>query len=196
MPKPGCCLSSMRCCAITRRRSGCWLGTRFRTARRRLCGRACIGIGSAPGPNDAPVGTGGCAGGSEPIFHPFGGRVRERVSLAPSSAPRVPNSSLTRLWTTNWPRRVEGLPVFCEPCQARCVLETESWERLGHFRNALYDDLGLRQDSLFELVDAALTASHRSTLVRLSLTAAFRRCWPSTCDALADGSIDVPTLRD
>src|SRR4030095_10016449 len=34
-----------------------------------------------------------------------------------------------------------------------------------------------------------------STLVRLSLTAAFRRRWPSTCDALADGSVDVTELR-
>jgi hypothetical protein len=75
------------------------------------------------------------------------------------------------------------------------VQETEAWERLRHFRNALYDDLGLRQDSLFELLDAALTAPHRSTLVRLSLTAVFRRRWPSTCDALADGSIDVAAVR-
>jgi Transposase DDE domain len=75
------------------------------------------------------------------------------------------------------------------------VLESEAWERLRHFRNELYDDLGLRQDSLFELVDATLTAPHRSTLVRLSLTTAFRRGWPSTCDALADGSIDVPAFR-
>jgi hypothetical protein len=50
------------------------------------------------------------------------------------------------------------------------VQETEAWERLRHFRNALYNDLSLRQDSLFELLDAALTAPHRSTLVRLSLT--------------------------
>ena len=75
------------------------------------------------------------------------------------------------------------------------MLETEAWERLRSFRNALYDDLGLRQDSLFELVDAVLTVPQRSTLVRLSLSAAFRRRWPSTCDALADGSIDVPALR-
>ena len=71
------------------------------------------------------------------------------------------------------------------------MLETETWERLRHFRQALYDDLGLRQDSLFELVDATLTATQRSTLVRLSLTAGFRRLWSSTCDALADGSVDV-----
>jgi len=75
------------------------------------------------------------------------------------------------------------------------VIETDAWERLRHFRQELYDDLGLRQDSLFELVDAALTAPHRSTLVRLSLTPAFRRLWPSTCDALADGSVDVTALR-
>ena len=75
------------------------------------------------------------------------------------------------------------------------MLESDAWERLRHFRRALYDDLGLRQDSLFELVDAALTAAHRSTLVRLSLTAVFRRRWPSTCDALADGSVDCAALR-
>ena len=75
------------------------------------------------------------------------------------------------------------------------MIETDAWERLRRFRQALYDDLGLRQDSLFELTDAALTAPHRSTLVRLSLNAAFRRRWPSTCDALADGSISVPKLR-
>jgi hypothetical protein len=74
------------------------------------------------------------------------------------------------------------------------VLKTEALATLIRFREELYSSLGLRQDSLFELVDAALTASHRSTLVRLSLTAAFRRRWPSTCDALADGSIDVVTL--
>ena len=76
------------------------------------------------------------------------------------------------------------------------MLKTDAWERLRHFRQALYDDLGLRQDSLFELVDAALTATHRSTLVRLSLTAGFRRLWSSTCDALADGSVDVTALRE
>jgi hypothetical protein len=75
------------------------------------------------------------------------------------------------------------------------VLKTEQLATLIRFRQELYDSLGLRQDSLFELVDAALTVGQRSTLVRLSLTAAFRRLWPSTCDALADGSIDVPATR-
>ena len=75
------------------------------------------------------------------------------------------------------------------------MLKTEGLATLISFREELYNSLGLRQDSLFELMDAALTASHSSTLVRLSLTAVFRRRWPSTCDALADGSIDVVALR-
>lgn len=74
-------------------------------------------------------------------------------------------------------------------------METDAWEQLRHFRQELYNDPGLRQDSLFELVDAVLTTPQRSTLVRLSLSTAFRRLWPSTCDALADGSVDVSALR-
>lgn len=75
------------------------------------------------------------------------------------------------------------------------MLETKTLAALRQFRRELYDNLGLRQDSLFELLDAVLTAPQRSTLVRLSLSAAFRRRWPSTCDALADGSIDAGALR-
>ena len=75
------------------------------------------------------------------------------------------------------------------------MLKTEELATLIRFREELYNSMGLRQDSLFELVDAGLTSPHRSTLVRLSLTAAFLRLWPSTCDALADGSVDVPALR-
>ncbi len=80
-------------------------------------------------------------------------------------------------------------------CQARRVYETKALTTLLHFRKELYDDLGLRQDSLFELVDAVLTSPQRSTLVRLSLCPVFRRRWPSTCDALADGSVETPKLR-
>ena len=75
------------------------------------------------------------------------------------------------------------------------MLNPEYLATLIRFRQEVYDSLGLRQDSLFELLDAALTAPQRSTLVRLSLTAAFRRLWSSTCDALADGSVDVTRLR-
>ena len=71
------------------------------------------------------------------------------------------------------------------------MLKTEELATLIRFRQELYDGLGMRQDSLFELVAAVLTAPQRSTRVRLSLTAALRRRWPSICDALADGSVDV-----
>ena len=71
--------------------------------------------------------------------------------------------------------------------------EALTW--LAAFRQELYAGLGHRQDSLFELLDAVLTAPDRSPLVRLSLGPAFRRGWPSTCDALADGSIDLLAVR-
>ena len=40
-----------------------------------------------------------------------------------------------------------------------------------------------------------LTTPERRTLVRLSLCPCFRRCWSSTCDALADGTLDVSAVR-
>jgi ABC-type Na+ transport system ATPase subunit NatA len=75
------------------------------------------------------------------------------------------------------------------------VLKPECLATLIQFRQELYDSLGIRQDSLFELLDAALTALQRSTLVRLSLAAVFRRLWSSTRDALADGSVDATLAR-
>ena len=74
-------------------------------------------------------------------------------------------------------------------------LHPEALRWLAAFRQELYAGLGHRKDSLFELLDAALTAPDRSPLVRLSLGPAFRRGWPSTCDALADGSMDQLALR-
>src|SRR5438105_487084 len=44
-------------------------------------------------------------------------------------------------------------------------------------------------------MDAVLSVLERRPLVRLSLCPCFRRCWSSTCDALADGSLDVKALR-
>src|ERR1700704_1838055 len=75
------------------------------------------------------------------------------------------------------------------------MLHPETLATVCHFRQELYGCLGHRQDSLFELTDAVLTASERSSLVRLSLASAFRRGWPSTCDALADGSVDLAAMR-
>jgi hypothetical protein len=75
------------------------------------------------------------------------------------------------------------------------VLNPKLLARLRSFRQELYDALGLRQDSLFELMDAVLSTPERRTLVRLSLCPCFRRRWPSACDALADGTLDVAGLR-
>ena len=75
------------------------------------------------------------------------------------------------------------------------MLNPKLLARLRSFRQELYDALGLRQDSLFELVDALLSSPERRTLVRLSLCPCFRRRWSSAPDALADGTLDVARLR-
>jgi DDE superfamily endonuclease len=75
------------------------------------------------------------------------------------------------------------------------VLDPKQLATLRSFRGELYAALGLRQDSLFELMDAVLTAPERRPLVRLSLCPCFRRRWSSTCDALADGTLDVAAMR-
>jgi hypothetical protein len=72
---------------------------------------------------------------------------------------------------------------------------TSAHAALARFRRALYGVLGRRKDTLFELVDAALVAPGRGTLVRLSLAAPFRRRWPSAPDALAEGTLDADRLR-
>jgi DDE superfamily endonuclease len=72
---------------------------------------------------------------------------------------------------------------------------TTALDTLRHFRQAVYQTLGHRKDSLFELLDAALVSPVRATLVRLSLPAAFRRRWPSACDALADGQVKPAHCR-
>jgi hypothetical protein len=75
------------------------------------------------------------------------------------------------------------------------VFKSTALTRLRTFRQQFYAGLGLRQDSLFELLDSALSSPDRRTLVRLSLNSVFRRRWPSTCDALADGTLDPSALR-
>ena len=49
---------------------------------------------------------------------------------------------------------------------------------LRTFRQQLHASLGLRQDSLFELLDSALSSPDRRTLVRLSLNPAFPAAGP------------------
>jgi hypothetical protein len=72
---------------------------------------------------------------------------------------------------------------------------TAALDTLRHFRQGVYRSLGRRKDTLFELLDAVLAAPVRSTLVRLSLAAVFRRRWPSACDALADGQVSPAGCR-
>ena len=66
---------------------------------------------------------------------------------------------------------------------------------LNQFRLAAYETLGLRKDSLFELMEAALTGPGPATIVRLSLAPVFRRGWSSAPDALADGEVDADGCR-
>jgi hypothetical protein len=75
------------------------------------------------------------------------------------------------------------------------MLTTTPRDALARFRVELYRCLGLRKDTLFELMDAALVAPARGTLVRLSLAGPFRRRWPSAPDALAEGTLEAAGLR-
>jgi hypothetical protein len=69
-------------------------------------------------------------------------------------------------------------------------------DALARFRAALYaTGLGHRKDSLFETLDAVLTAAGPETLARLSLAPGFRRGWASLPDALAAGQVRVDVVR-
>jgi hypothetical protein len=66
---------------------------------------------------------------------------------------------------------------------------------LRSFRQAVYRTLGRRKDTLFELLEAALVSTGPANLVHLSLAGVFRRRWPSTSDALADGQVRPAQCR-
>jgi hypothetical protein len=66
---------------------------------------------------------------------------------------------------------------------------------LTRFREQLYPCFGMRRDALFELLDAVLTAPAVESLVGLSLAPSFQRGWAATCDALSDGSLNVPAIQ-
>jgi hypothetical protein len=71
-------------------------------------------------------------------------------------------------------------------------MDTTPAAPLARFRAELYQSvLGLRRDALCELLDAVLTGAEATSLVRHSLVPVFRRGWAATCDALADGSLDL-----
>lgn len=66
---------------------------------------------------------------------------------------------------------------------------------LTRCRDQLYQCFGLRRDALFDLLDAVTTAPVVESLVGLSLAPSFTRGWAATCDALSDGSLDVPAIQ-
>jgi DDE superfamily endonuclease len=68
-------------------------------------------------------------------------------------------------------------------------------QTLRQFRQAVYQTLGHRKDTLFELMEAAVVSPGPANLVHLSLAAPFRRRWPSACDALADGQVSPARCR-
>ena len=82
-------------------------------------------------------------------------------------------------------------------CQAERVSSSSAaLAPLRVFRQQLYTTvLGHRQDSAFELLDSVLVGQGPTSVVRLSLAPVFRRRWPSACDALSDGSLEVGPLR-
>jgi len=73
--------------------------------------------------------------------------------------------------------------------------ETTADQVLRAFRQAVYQTLGRRQDTLFELMEAALVSAGPANLVHLSLASVFRRRWPSASDALADGQVRPARCR-
>src|SRR5262245_45030032 len=72
----------------------------------------------------------------------------------------------------------------------------EALARLVQFRQEVYQSvLGQRQDSVFELLDAVCLGAGPTSLVRHSLSPAFRRRWSSVPDALADGTLRLGALH-
>jgi hypothetical protein len=67
---------------------------------------------------------------------------------------------------------------------------------LAHFRGELYQSvLGMRRDALTDLLDAVLTGDGPTSLVRHSLAPGCQRGWASLCDALSEGTLEIPALR-
>jgi hypothetical protein len=73
--------------------------------------------------------------------------------------------------------------------------QTTASAPLRAFRQGVYQALGRRKDSLFELLEAALASSGPANLVHLSLAVVFRRRWSSASDALADGQVRPAQCR-
>ncbi|MBI4582244.1 MAG: hypothetical protein HY718_21290 [Planctomycetes bacterium] len=76
------------------------------------------------------------------------------------------------------------------------MVSTEARDLLDRFRHELYRRvLGRRKATLFALMAAALVSAGPTSLVRLSLTPVFHRRWPSACDGLTAGTLDVAACQ-
>ena len=74
-------------------------------------------------------------------------------------------------------------------CEAVSMRKTTAEHPVHAFRQAVYQTLGRRKDTLFELMEAALVSPRPANLVQLSLSEVFRRTWASASDALAEGQV-------
>jgi hypothetical protein len=75
------------------------------------------------------------------------------------------------------------------------MIDPTLYHTLRGFRAKVYAALGARRDALFEALDAATAVGPVPSLPYLSLTALHRRRWGSLYAALAEGTLDVATLR-
>lgn len=64
---------------------------------------------------------------------------------------------------------------------------TEHFNKLIQFRQAVYENLGIARDALFELTDAVIATPAAQSFAQLSCSKYFRRKWSSVYEALQDG---------
>src|SRR5829696_9908864 len=79
-------------------------------------------------------------------------------------------------------------------CLAVAVSEAPL-DRLGAFRQGIYDAFSARRDALFELLDALLTAGAVPSPVHLSLAPTHRRGHGSLYAALARGEVSAVAVE-
>ena len=75
------------------------------------------------------------------------------------------------------------------------MIRAHAFDTLRAFRSDLHSSFSKREDALFELTDAILTAGPLPSPVHLSMEPVHRRGWGSLYAALAHGRIDVDRLR-
>src|SRR6476619_2568379 len=112
-------------------------------------------------------------------------RTGESLSALPLACDLTPMTGDGGFWVEDSEEAV-GLSML-DPVMFNC---------LRRFRAGVYGAFGARRDALFELLDAATAAGLVPSLAHLSLAAVHRRGWGSLYAALAEGSMDLPALRE